>query len=83
MHTYRIEAYIMNPDGTQTQTLAMTKYADSHEAARLLFYELYNQMQTDPETGESTGVKKYKVRLHILCYHQHENPVEYFAQYQQ
>lgn len=83
MHTYRIEAYLTDEQGATTTKLDATQYADSHEQARLVFYNLYNQYKVDEETGEPTNVKKYKVRLHILCYHQHENPAEYFAQYQQ
>lgn len=80
MHTYRIDAYLLDEQG-QNPTFERTQYADSPEQARLIYKTFDDQMQTDPETGESTGVKKYLTRLLLAGYTMCNNPSAHFAEF--
>lgn len=80
MHTYRIDAYLLDADG-QHPTFEQTQYADSPEQARLKYKFFDDQRQTDPETGEPTATKKYLTRLLLAGYTMCENPAQHFAEF--
>ena len=84
MHQYKIEVFNYTTEGS-VGTLASTHYADNPEQARLIANQYRSEYQTtvDADSNEvKINMKKYQVRLHILCYKLCEDMDKYFAQYQ-
>lgn len=83
MHTYRIDAYLLDERG-QNPTFERTQYADNPEQARLIFKNMDDQkvIVTDPDTGEVTKeYKKYLVRLLLGGYTMCNSPAAHFAEF--
>lgn len=87
MHTYRIDAYLLDENG-QNPTFEQTAYADSPEQARLIFKKFDDQMQTiEQDDGEgnvtivATNTKKYLTRLLLAGYSICDNPSVHFREF--
>lgn len=76
MHQYRIEIFENNEqNGVAATAPTITRYADDHEAARMICEEFAGQI------WESNGWKRYTVKLSVLCY-KNVNRADFFAQFQ-
>lgn len=80
MHQFKIEIFFYKANGSVGE-LAATRYADNPEQARLICQEYENQYQGDAD-GNTTTMKKYQVRLHLLCYKLCQDRAAFFAQFQ-
>lgn len=75
MHQYRIEVCEFNEDATSANPIpVMTRYADNHEDARLIYNEFKNQKQENNKA-------KYQVKLYVLSYKMVYGPT-FFEQFQ-
>ena len=75
MHQFRIEVYEYNEDATSANTITtLTRYADNHEDARMIYQEFREQRQEN-------GNRKYQVKLAVLCY-KYTAADTFFAQFQ-
>lgn len=80
MHQYKIEVFRYESGGS-VGGIVTTRYADNPEQARLICAEYDRQYQTD-ESGESTGLKAFQVRLYTLCYKICQDKAAFFAQFE-
>lgn len=74
MNQYRIEVFEYTEKGSLKSFPMLTTYATNHEDARVICNEYANELQEN-------GLKKYEVKLSILCYKQVVKDT-YFAQFQ-
>lgn len=84
MHQYRIDIFKYSPAGA-VEGLYATRYADNPEQARMICEEFDQQKQsTFDENGIEvpTEMKKFQVRLYLLCYKLCSDKAAFFAQFQ-
>lgn len=83
MHTYRIDAYLLD-EQEKNPVFEQTAYADAPEQARLIFKK-FDDVRVpiiDPVTGAETGTrKKYLTRLLLAGYSMCNSPAAHFAEF--